>query len=130
MSEQPHLLVKAWDDFGVPAVLAAGAAVLAWVNARVKRCRRSRAHEHELLAAVAEWAQVSIEETGWRDWATSTNRIHPVSDAEMAEQRGAYRQRRQQAADRLRAVLSNERRTSPRQDVLREADLTEEDRQP
>jgi hypothetical protein len=130
MGEQPHLLGKAWEQVGVPTVLAGGAAVLAWANRKLKRRAKRAARQAELLEAVAEWAQVSIEEAGWRDWLTATNRLHPLSDAEASEQRGAYRQRRKDAADRLRAVLQNERRGEPRQpqDMFAPADITDEER--
>ena len=124
MSESSPWLVRVWDDLGVPATLAGGGLLFESLRRWRKRVKARKEREHELLEAVAAWAQVSIEEAGWRDWLTSTNRVHPLSDAEAAEQRGAYRQRRKEAADRLRAVLRNERRLEPRrQDVLAPKDL-------
>lgn len=134
------LVAHAWDVS--LQVLAFFLALLAsgigwWFKQRRRRLAAEaaeRAYVRELLRALVEWAQVSIEESLWRDFLTSTQRQHPLDDATVAERRGAYKQMRQDAADHLRAVLRNERRAAPgsdrsKQDVFRRSDLTREERQ-
>lgn len=111
---------RLWEvgrDLIVIVVPAIGGAVLAWLRSRRRRLAAeaaARAHDREILYALADVLQILLERQIWQDWLTSTNRLHPLAEGDMREQRGAYRQREHEAADRLRELLGNDRRSGAR----------------
>ena len=78
MSEpQPSTLGQLWRDLGVPAVLGAGAALLAWIRSRRKRCERQaaeRAKRLELLHATADAARHNADTLRWLLYVTGPGR--------------------------------------------------------
>jgi cell division protein FtsL len=129
---------RAWDmgaKIAASVVAVLLTAVLAWLRARRRRLAREseeRAADRAVLLAVAEYVRLQLDEARWHDSMTSTGRITPITMEELAERRGACRQRRADVMRHLWTALGHEehRAVKSEQDMFRTNDLTDEERQP
>lgn len=133
MSEQPSLLSQLWRDLGVPAVLGAGAALLAWVRSRRRRCvhrEAERAKRLELLHATADATRRNADALRWLLYVTGPGR-GALTDRQLDQTAAERRQDLAQGAARLwQALGETERRDIRSTQELLAAPAAPEDEQP